>query len=135
MADEILGDVAANDIPDVNDSARDYIADWINQKQRNFDINSRQDFYGVIDRGIAYVLPSILKAALEEGGYNYRKTIKGLAEKGIISKDVQGKYSIVKKIGNQGIRVVAINLGKLPDGSPQMDNIFGYEMVDSEVPF
>lgn len=135
MADEILGDVAANDVPDVNDSARDYIADWINQKQRNFDINSKQDFYGVIDRGVAYVLPSILKAALEEGGYNYRKTIKGLAEKGIIRRDSQGRYATLKRIESQVIRVVAIDLEKLTDGSPQMDNLFGYEMVDSEIPF
>lgn len=143
MIIKILHAMSENDIKSVDDSACDYLADWINRKQRNFDPDTSQDFYGVIDEveGTAYVIPSVLKEALESGGYSYRKTMRWLAGKKIIRRDSRGKNSITKQIGEKIMRMVAIDMNALSNGKTNVDNIpepmslFGHEVKNIENPF
>ena len=66
MIASVLDAMSENDIRDVDESACDFIADWINIKRRNFDMDASQDFYGVIDEDTVYVIPAVLKKALED---------------------------------------------------------------------
>ena len=135
MVGEVLQAMSENDIRDVDESACDYIADWINLKKRNFSMDTNQDFYGVIDDDTVYVIPSVLKEALEGGGYSYRKTMKALAEKGVVRQNNQGKNSIMKRCGDKNMRMVAISIDKLLKEIPDIDGMFGYETSNLESPF
>lgn len=135
MVGEVLQAMSENDIRDVDESACDFIADWINLKKRNFSMDTNQDFYGVIDEETVYVIPSVLKEALESGGYSYRKTMKGLAEKNVILQDRQGRNSVVKRLGGKVMRMVAIDLDALLGDKPNNDDGFGSEVQNLENPF
>ena len=145
MICEILQAASENDIQDVDQSASEYISDWISMKQRNFSLDTPQDFYGVIEDDVAYIIPSVIKSALESAGFSYRKTMKGMAEKGIIRQDNAGKNSVFKRFNGKVMRVVALNLDLL-QSDEEVNNetnnnfttnqsLFGQQSTNSENPF
>jgi hypothetical protein len=111
MASLILGDIAANELPDVNENAVQFIADWIKMNEEAFSADSKVR-YGSIAEDVAFVYPTALREALEKAGFSYRKTMKYLADEGIIQTD-KGVNTIVKKVRGRPIRVVAIDLQML----------------------
>lgn len=135
MVGEVLQAMSENDIRDVDESACDFIADWINLKKRNFSMDTNQDFYGFADENMVYVIPSVLKEALESGGYSYRKTMKGLVEKNVIHQDRQGRNSVLKRLGEKVMRMIAIDMNVLLGEKPNNDENFGREVQNSENPF
>ena len=136
MVDKIIKAASDNDIQDVEQSAADFIVDWLNQKKRYFDADSAQDFYGFFDEnGMVYVIPSVLRDALQDGGFNYRKTIKSLSDKEVIQQDSSGKNSIVKRIGGKPMRLIVINYNLLMGETENTMSIFGQEIDNKENPF
>ena len=84
MAKSILQDIMDNKAPDVNESAAQYIADWIASNTNHFGNDAYTESYGVLEGNVAYVFVSSLRDALEKAGFSYRKTIKWLADEGVI---------------------------------------------------
>ena len=83
----------------------------------NFPKDSSAQFFGwVTSFGEGYILPTPLKKALENEGYNYRKTTKYMVDEGIAVSSKDGS-TVVKKIDGGAHRVYYIRLDKLNKGS------------------
>ena len=78
----------------------------------------------------------MLNQALTKAGYSPRKTMKYLAEQGLISAyaDKNGKktYSVMRRFGNRSSRFVEFFLGNLSENKDPIDDMD--EMDESEVP-
>lgn len=114
MANRIVADMQQEEQPDVNEQAAQFVSDWIVANGRCFKEESPLQRYGFIDDGTAYVLPTILREALEKGGFSYRKTMNWLADNEIIQRDGNGRNNtIVKRFAGSRYRMVAIDLDAL----------------------
>ena len=135
MAVCITADLAEQEQPDVNEQAAQYISDWISTNNNYFtDTSTIGQRYGCIEDGTAFILPTILREALEKGGFSYRKTMNWLAEKQIIQVDPRGKYQIVKKFGGRPVRMIAADLELLQN--PPDDEGFTEVLTDKDdIPF
>ena len=114
MAARILRDIDENTPVDVNVNAAQYILDWISSRERsNFARDTNVPSYGIIDNDVAYVYPTVLREALENGGYSERKTLKWLDEQGALQRR-DGKHMQTQKwINGSPRRVTAINMKQL----------------------
>ena len=119
MAMQILGDISANELPDVNENAVQFIADWIKMNEEAFSLDSKVRYGSIVD-DVAHVYPTALREALEKAGFSYRKTMKYLSDEGIIQTE-KGRNTIVKKVGGRPVRVVAIDLQML--SMPMTDDV------------
>lgn len=114
MARKIVAEMKDQEQPDVNEQAAQYISDWIAANDRCFSEVSPTQRYGFIANGTASVLPTILREALEKGGFSYRKTINWLAERGVIRTDKDGHHNTVpQRFGGSLCRMVVIDLDLL----------------------
>ena len=129
---------------DVNMSALQFVVDWINSNGSQFGADARSPAYGFVSAGKWYIYPSILNEALEKMHYSPRKTLKYFAEQGIISKDNEGKHSIVKYNDTKRGRFVefdltrAIDILSKDDSDKTGDDAFeGFTEIDddSDLPF
>jgi hypothetical protein len=84
MAASIVKENNENSIRDVNETATQYIADWISSNPKGFTEDGYGPRLGEIEGRTAYVFPSLLNKAITDGGFSTRKTLKYLAEQGII---------------------------------------------------
>lgn len=104
---------AENSVRDVNESAAEFIQDWIASNTSSFNRDFYGQQYGDLNNGYAYIYPSILKDALTKAGYNPRKTYKYLIEQGIMEttfRDGYPDYSVRYYINNRRIRMCKIKL-------------------------
>ena len=114
MANCITAGIQEQEQPDVNEQAAQYISDWISANANSFtDTNAIGQRYGSIEDGTAFILPTILREALEKGGFSYRKTMNWLAENDVIQIDPHGKYQVQRWFGNRNCRMVAIDMEAL----------------------
>lgn len=103
MALNILTGLTENELGDVNENAHQYLRDWIFSNaaffKRGCEMPKNQCYGEFTTKASsqeiesAYVYPSIMDDALEKGGYDSRKTVKYLAEIGILGtyKNKNGK--------------------------------------------
>lgn len=121
-----------------NENVADFINSWLIQKQANFSesLNMKADWYGFVDEhaGWAYVLAPILREALEDAGYSYRKTMKYLGDNDLIRKSKEGFNAILKKHNGKVMRMVALNINKLIDTSDMDISEEGEEIHDATNP-
>ena len=130
---------------DVNMSALQFVVDWINSNGSQFGADARSPAYGFVSAGKWYIYPSILNEALEKMHYSPRKTLKYFAEQNIISKDNEGKHSIVKYNDTKRGRFVEFDLTRAIDilskddssNKPDDDAFEGFTEIDddSDLPF
>jgi len=122
MAASVAAEQQSSGVDDVNENAKQYIVDWILSNKASFGGDAFGQRLGELEGGKAYIFPSLLTQALEKGGYSYRKTIRYLAEVGLVAYTVEasGKtvYSVVKRIAGKSCRVVAFDLD-VAAGGPQ----------------
>lgn len=71
---------------DVNESAVQFVTDWVLENKSQFGEKAIGTCYGDIteEGNIVYILPSALTAALEKGGFSARKTLGYMAREGYI---------------------------------------------------
>ena len=83
-----------------------------------------------------YIFPSMLNQALTKAGYSPRKTMKYLADKGLISmyREKNGKitYSTMRRFGDRSCRFVEFFIGKLAENKDPMDDL--EDQMDQEEP-
>jgi len=123
MAASVAAEQQSSGVDDVNENAKQYIVDWILSNKASFGGDAFGQRLGALEDGKAYIFPSLLTQALEKGGFSYRKTIRYLAEAGLVAYTVEasGKtvYSIVKKLGGKPCRVVAFDLDVAAGGAKE----------------
>lgn len=109
MTTRIVADLKEQEQPDVNEQAAQFIADWINSNIRSFVDGNYNQRFGYVDGDLACIFPSLLREALENAGFSYRKTMTWLAENGICQVDKAGKYQIVKKYDGRPVRMIVLD--------------------------
>ena len=118
MAKAIIQEQLAAGVSDVNENATQFIVDWILSNRAQFGDKAIGTCLGTIshDQSKAYIFPSLLNQALTKAGYSPRKTLKYLADQGIITtrpKANGGKeYSITKWFDNRTCRFTEFDIGR-----------------------
>ena len=130
MAANILVTQVEANATDVNENAVQFIVDWVLANKAYFGANAVGTCLGFTsDTGnTAYIFPSMLNQALVKAGYSPRKTMKYLAEQGLVGveKDrATGKtaYSVRKWFGTRVSRFVEFYIGKLAENKDAVDDI------------
>lgn len=120
MARNILVDQVEGNATDVNENAVQFIVDWVLSNKAYFGTKAIGTCLGFTsDTGnTVYIFPSMLNQALSKAGYSPRKTMKYMAEQGLITTTIDkrsGKkqYSIVKSFEARNSRFVEFHIGKL----------------------
>ena len=118
MAETIIKEQLAAGSGDVNEHATQFIVDWILSNKSQFGDKAIGTCLGTIsqDGRKACIFPSLLNQALTKAGYSPRKTLKYLADQGIITtkpKANGGKeYSITKWFDNRTCRFTEFDIGR-----------------------
>lgn len=137
MAANILVEQVENNATDVNENATQYIVDWILSNKAYFGISSIGTCLGMTSESgdTVYIFPSMLNQALTKAGYSPRKTMKYLADQGLIASytDRNGKktYSIMRRFGARSCRFVEFYLGKLSQSHDPVDD---FQDDESDLP-
>lgn len=98
MAKEILKEQLSSGSVDVNESAKQFIIDWILANQDSFkgDVLFTQS-YGHTSNGIVYIYPSIFNEVLKKAGFSPRKTLRYLADQNLINIEINGDKKVYSK--------------------------------------
>lgn len=121
MAASILAQQVENNASDVNENAVQYVVDWVLSNRAYFGSSVIGTCLGFTsDSGdTVYIYPSMLTQALSKAGFSARKTIKYMADRGLISEmtDKTGKktYSVIRRFGSRSSRFVEFFIGKLTE--------------------
>ena len=128
MAENILRKIMREDSGDVNENAVNTIADWVISNKAFFGEKAIGVCYGTMSESgrIAYIFPSILRQTLEKSGYSHRKTMKYMADMGLITaterKDHKGTtYTVVKRFDGKTCRFVEFHIGKITDAPDPLE--------------
>jgi len=130
MARRILVDQVEGNATDVNENAVQFVTDWVLSNKAYFGTNVVGTCLGFTSESgnTAYIFPSMLNQALSKAGYSPRKTMKYMAEQGLISTEVDEKtgkktYSVRKWFENRTSRFVEFYIGKLAECRDPIDDI------------
>ena len=128
MAASILQEQINSDTGDVNENAVQFIVDWVLSNRLYFGEKAIGTCLGTTSESgnIVYIFPSTLNQALTKAGYSPRKTLKYMAERGLITSversDHKGKtYQITKRFDNRMCRFVEFFIGKLSEKEDPLD--------------
>lgn len=128
MAEHILVEQVESNSTDVNENAVQFVVDWVLSNKASFGTNVIGTCLGMTSEGgnVAYIFPSMLNQALTKAGYSPRKTMKYMAEKGLISsyteKSGKKSYSTMKWFGDRSTRFVEFFIGKLSGTRDPIDD-------------
>ena len=138
MAASILEEQVENNSTDVNENAAQFIVDWVMSNKAYFGTQVIGTCLGMMNESgnTVYIFPSMLNQALTKAGYSPRKTMKYLADKGLISmyREKNGKitYSTMRRFGDRSCRFVEFFIGKLAENKDPMDEL--EDQMDQEEP-
>jgi hypothetical protein len=118
MADAVIKEQPTGREGDVNENATQYIVDWILSNSQYFGDKAVGTCLGYMgDSGKkAYIYPTILNQMLSRAGFSPRKTIRYLADQGIIATSTKADgtkvNSVTKWLNGKTIRMVEFDLGR-----------------------
>lgn len=117
---DLRGFLASRSAVSTGARAYDYLCDWVMQNRNKLMGADETEFYGVLEtsENMAYILPSVLKKALEDEGYNAQATISYLKSSGLVTCD-GGRTTKQKWIKGGNMRFVWL---RLPDGCENEGN-------------
>ena len=128
MAENILVDQVEGNATDVNENAVQFIVDWVLSNKAYFGTKAIGTCLGFTsDTGnTVYIFPSMLNQALSKAGYSPRKTMKYMAEQGLVATEVDratGKkqYSVRKWFENRTSRFVEFYIGKIAESKDPVE--------------
>ena len=129
MASDILVNQVESNATDVNENAVQFIVDWVLSNKAYFGTNTVGTCLGFTsDSGnTAYIFPSTLNQALTKAGFSYRKTMKYMADKGLIGYSVNAGtrkkvYSVLKWFENRNSRFVEFRIGQISKAEDPVDD-------------
>ena len=143
MALKISADNAENDSRDVNVNAVQLVSDWITRNNKNLIGDSHaQECDGIIDGDMAYILPTVLKNALQGAGYSPAKTLKFMAERELIvsekGSDNKNRFAPKRVVLGRYQRVIQVDLralGEFLNGSDTFEEMPAAESDQETLPF
>ncbi len=98
---------------DTIDRAWDFVTGWITSNKNRF-LPDSTPCYGKIEHDAVYIIPNILRQALEESGFDYSKVTRGFKDRRLIEckKDNSGinRTQIQKKINGINQRCFCIRM-------------------------
>lgn len=128
MAAAILQEQMNADTGDVNENAVQYVVDWVLQNRLYFGEKAIGTCLGTFSESgnTAYIFPSALSQALTKAGYSARKTLKYMADKGLITSkdrtDNKGKtYQVTRRFDNRVCKFIEFFIGKLSEKEDAID--------------
>lgn len=128
MAAAILQEQMNADTGDVNENAVQYVVDWVLQNRLYFGEKAIGTCLGAFSESgnTAYIFPSALSQALTKAGYSSRKTLKYMADKGLITSkdrtDNKGKtYQVTRRFDNRVCKFIEFFIGKLSEKEDAID--------------
>ena len=139
MASDILMNQVESNTMDVNENATQFIVDWVLSNKAYFGPNTVGTCLGFTsDTGnTAYIFPSMLNQALSKAGYSPRKTMKYLAEQGLIGTYTEstGKktYSVMRRFDNRNCRFVEFHIDKFSEKKDVIDDMEDFIEIDSDI--
>ncbi len=139
MAASILVNQVESNATDVNENAVQFVVDWVLSNKAYFGTNAVGTCLGFTNESgnIAYIFPSMLNQALSKAGYSPKKTMKYMAEQGLISSYTErtGKktYTVMKWFETRSCRFVEFLIGKIAENKDPIDDID--ELTDENLPF
>lgn len=141
MAASILINQVEANAGDVNENAVQFIVDWVLSNKAYFGTNAIGTCLGFTSESgnTAYIFPSMLSQALTKAGYSPRKTMKYMAEKGLIGTDTDKKtrkttYSVIKRFGTRVSRFVEFYIGKISQNRDAIDDMDELQSDGSNAP-
>lgn len=123
MAVCILGDLDDEEQSDATGRTYEFIREWTMANANQFKSEVKYERYGYYDRieKAYYIFPHVLKAALEDEGFSYRKTLKTLGDRGLVGISYDGdkkKYSVVKFFEGRNGRFIKFVFSELKESAP-----------------
>lgn len=98
---------------DTIDRAWDFVTGWITSNKNRF-LPDSTPCYGKIEHDAVYIIPNILRTALEENGFDYSKVTRGFKDRNLIEakKDNKGidRTQVQKKINGINQRCFCIKV-------------------------
>lgn len=82
---------------DTIDRAWDFVTGWITSNKNRFLPDSTPCF-GKIEQDAVYIIPNILRQALEENGFDYSKVTRGFKDRGFIETALDTKGHIKMQV-------------------------------------
>ena len=124
MARAIMDEQMSAEANDVNEHAVQYVTDWVVSNRASFGEKTIGPSMGLMSESgnIAYIFPSRLNEILEKAGFSPRKTMKYMAEKGLITTTPDGKRQVVKKFDGRTMRMVEFFIGKISEQGDLLDD-------------
>ncbi len=108
---------------DTIDRAWDFVTGWITSNKNRF-LPDSTPCYGKIEHDAVYIIPNILRQALEENGFDYSKVTRGFKDRGLINttKDKNGvtRMHISKRIN--GVLQKCFCIEKILSGGTNQEN-------------
>ena len=130
MAANILVNQVEANSTDVNENAVQFVVDWVLANKAYFGTNAIGTCLGFTSEtgNTAYIFPSTLNQALAKAGFFPRKTMKYMAERGLIGAEkdkTTGKtaYSVRKWFGTRVSRFVEFYIGKIAENKDALDDV------------
>ncbi|MDE6260366.1 MAG: DUF927 domain-containing protein [Oscillospiraceae bacterium] len=144
MAADILNQQQSSGSGDVNENAVQYIVDWVLANKAFFNPQTIGTSYGMMggEGEVAYIFPSILNDALKRGGFSPQKTLRYMAEQGLIEQTPQKKAngnivmrnSVRRRIGGRLTSFVCFNIGQLSETTDDIEAMADeYDRMDENV--
>lgn len=129
MASTIMQTQVENNSTDVNENALQFVIDWVLSNKGQFGTKVIGTCLGFTsDTGnTAYIFPSMLNQALTKAGYSPRKTMKYLAEQGLIGSETDSKtgkkvYSVKRWFESRSTRFIEFRIGMVSEAKDPVDD-------------
>lgn len=133
MANDILEQQQTGGSGDVNENAVQFIVDWVLANKAFFNPQTIGTCYGMMgsEGETAYIFPSILSQALTKAGFSPQKTLRYMAEQGLITtmteKKADGREvsrnTVLRRFAGRQVRVIQFNLGLLSQISDSIEDL------------
>lgn len=130
MATNILVNQVESNAMDVNENAVQFVTDWVLSNKAYFGTNAVGTCLGFTSESgnTAYIFPSMLNQVLAKAGYSPRKTMKYMAEQGLIGTEIDkstGKkvYSVRKWFETRTARFIEFHIGKISEKKDPVDDV------------
>ena len=131
MAADILEQQQAGGSGDVNENAVQFIVDWVLANKAFFNPQTIGTCYGMMssEGEVAYIFPSVLSQALTKAGFSNQKTLRYMAEQGLIEQTAEKKANgnivmrntVKRRIGGRLANFVCFNIGHLSETTDEVE--------------
>ena len=129
MAASILINQVESNTTDVNENAVQFVVDWVLANKAYFGQNAVGTCLGFFSEtgNTAYIFPTMFNHVLSKEGYNAQKTLKHLAERGLIGtytepKTGKTRFRVRRRFTGRQADYVEFYIGKIAESLDPIDD-------------